>query len=221
SSPGRGTDDAGRPGQIRIRPPPDHAGSLGPGSAVTVRDELLYLRDRLVGKARGAASHSPALSENATALPTLDGWKGLRRVKARVRHSAVPSSSIVTNTLCLAGTVSRVESGLYEANERADSLDFKPVKRRKKPAGRLGTHLPLSTLAQYFQVLPPQRQQLFLGAIVQKGIELPVFWTDAALPTSDSIPFSRLDCYRKWFLDQGYADLFEHLRRQLAGLGCS
>jgi hypothetical protein len=60
-----------------------------------------------------------------------------------------------------------------------------------------------------------------LGAVVQKGIELPVFWTDAALPASDTIPFSRLDCYRTWFVDQGYADLFEHLRRQLAGPSCS
>lgn len=109
----------------------------------------------------------------------------------------------------------------YEANERADLLDFKPARRRKKPASQLSTHLPLSALAQYFQALPPREQQLFEGEIVQRGIELPVFWTDAALPASDTIPFSRLDCYRTWFLDQGYADLFEHLRQQLAEPACS
>jgi hypothetical protein len=109
----------------------------------------------------------------------------------------------------------------YEANERADLLDFKPARRRKKSAHQLSTHLPLSALAQYFQALPSREQQRFLGAVVQKGIELPVFWTDAALPASDTIPFSRLDCYRTWFVDQGYADLFEHLRRQLAGPSCS
>ncbi len=109
----------------------------------------------------------------------------------------------------------------YEANERAGLLDFKPARRRKKPVSQLNTHLPLSALAQYFQALPPREQQLFLRDVVQKGIELPVFWTDVALPTSDTIPFSRLDCYRTWFLGQGYADLFEHLRQQLAGLACS
>ena len=109
----------------------------------------------------------------------------------------------------------------YEANERADLLNFKPAKQRKKSASRLSTHLPLSALAQYFQALPTQKQQHFLGEVVRKGIELPVFWTDAALPASDTIPFSRLDCYRNWFLDQGYADLFEHLRRQMARTVCS
>jgi hypothetical protein len=109
----------------------------------------------------------------------------------------------------------------YEANERADLLDFKPARRRKKSADQLSTHSPLSALAQYFQALPPRKQQHFLGAVVQKGIGLPVFWTDAALPASDTIPFSRLDCYRNWFLDQGYADLFEHLRQQLPEPGCS
>jgi hypothetical protein len=109
----------------------------------------------------------------------------------------------------------------YEANERADLLNFKPARRRKKSARQLSTHLPLSTLAQYFQALPPREQQRFLGVVVQKGIALPVFWTDAALPASDTIPFARLDCYRKWFLDQGYADLFEHLRQQPVGPGCS